>query len=91
MRADAFQNWLVQRGALDACPFCGTNNWIGESSEDDEQQLVKVSVSSLGKEHFDDSGHASARGIVRHDCYMLTCSHCGFVRLHNISVVDKHD
>ncbi len=91
MRADDFQNWLEEKGALGACPFCGTNNWIGESDAENEQQLVKVSVVSRGKAHSDDSGRSYSVEMVRHDCYMLTCSHCGFVRLHNVSVVDKND
>lgn len=91
MRADDFQNWLEEKGALGACPFCGTNNWIGESSADDKQQLVKVSVNSLRQLNLDGVDSQYVWDLTPHFCYMLTCSHCGFVRLHNVSVVDKND
>jgi hypothetical protein len=88
MKLVAFNNWLSDKGAIRSCPFCDTNEWIGETSTSSDDDLVAVAViSSEGaSEAMED--RPATRTIRRHECFLLTCSNCGFVRLHNVKVVN---
>lgn len=88
MTADEFSEWLASKGANKPCPFCDSNDWIAESrslpSGSDKQYMLTAQITSMEK--YNDGFHRDKYWT--NITYFMTCSNCGFVRMHNMKVVE---
>lgn len=80
---------LSDKNSDRACPFCGTNEWIAETDRGDEAELATVAVVSMGPNFVNADGSVRGRTQIRHEAYMMTCTNCGFMRLHNKSTINE--
>jgi len=87
MKEDELAAILDSKGADQPCPFCRTNVWIAETTQKDTDELVEVAVVSKGEEQSDGNGRIMGIRQINHRGYLLTCEHCGFMRIHNKDVV----
>ena len=90
MKTTELVDWLARRGAGKVCPFCDTNDWIGEIATEESDELVRVSLISFGKATDATETTPPTRPIKSHEGFLLTCANCGFVRLHNIKIVNPN-
>lgn len=65
------------------CPFCDNNQWLFEQDKNAGPEVPKMSVLPL-----DELSPEKPDSIV---VLTLTCSNCGFVRLHNALTVLNND
>ena len=89
MNKEQLLSILSRKSAERACPFCGTNEWIAETKPSDGGELAVVAVVSRGPPFVEPDGSVRGQAQLRHDAYMLTCTNCGFIRLHNTSFIDE--
>lgn len=77
--ADAAVQTVFEKTGPATCPFCTNDKWLVESSGDGKADPVFVIKDP--RAHF---GPAPAIPAVA-----LSCSNCGFIRLHNIAVANR--
>lgn len=90
MTLDEFTAWLSSKGADKPCPICETNNWIAESTFYENENMNVLTIAHLKFFEWLPSGFWEDKKRI-HNAYMLTCGNCGFIRLHNKSIVEPED
>jgi hypothetical protein len=84
MNVDDIKRFFVSKGIPDFCPCCGTRKWhisgYGEGSDPSNQVYLGLPYTINLQEN---SSSTSIDGGMSRTVITVTCSNCGYVRLHD--------